>query len=245
MSTPAQLPAEETAGGEPETSIIKQPRNPKKIGIIAAVIVLVLAVIAAVVVWTVPVFGVRTIEVTGNQHVPTPHVQELTGIAEGDNLVRVDTGEVAAQVVSDPWVDSVTVTRSLPSTIRVEIVERAAVAYTDTADGTTLIDASGVPFVIDAPPPTAINITGDGSEDEQVLAGAVDIAAALPEELREMVAHLHADDEFSYTLVLHDDRRILWGSSTDNANKALAMETVVTQEGQEWNITDPQMVTVR
>lgn len=204
-----------------------------------------LLVVAAVVVWAFPVFKVSAIEVTGNERVTEETVWELTGVPEGENLLRVDTVAAASGVVSDPWVSAATVTRQLPSTLKVELEERTVVAYREGDDGPVLIDSEGAPFIVESPPEGAVLVTGDAADEEPVLAGAVDIAAAIPAEVREQVATLEAESPRSYTFVLHDGRRVYWGASTDNANKALAMETVLHRDGSEWDISNPELVTVR
>ena len=222
----------------------RRGRGGRRIALLVVAAVAV-AVIAAVVVWAFPVFKVSTIEVTGNERVSEEAVWELTGVPEGENLLRVDTVAAASGVVSDPWVSAATVTRQLPSTLKVELQERTVVAYRDGDDGPVLIDSEGTPFIVAPPPEGAVLVAGDAADDERVLSGAVDIAAAIPAEVREQVAALEAESPRSYTFVLHDGRRVHWGASTDNANKALAMETVLLREGSEWDVSNPELVTVR
>lgn len=222
----------------------RRGRGGRRIALLVAAAA-VAAVIAAVVVWAFPVFKVSAIEVTGNERVTEETVWELTGVPEGENLLRVDTVAAASGVVSDPWVSAATVTRQLPSTLKVELQERTVVAYREGDDGPVLIDSTGTPFIVGAPPEGAVRVAGDAADEEAVLAGAVDIAAAIPAGVREQVATLEAESARSYTFVLHDGRRVYWGASTDNANKALAMETVLQRDGSEWDISNPELVTVR
>ena len=55
---------------------------------VAAVVAVVL--LAAVVVWLFPVIRVNSIEVSGTERVSAETVLEDSGIAEGDNLLRID-----------------------------------------------------------------------------------------------------------------------------------------------------------
>lgn len=246
MSTPANEnlsrdDADPDAGPAEEA----RPRRGRRGAIIGVALALILAVAAVVVVYTVPVFAVRTIEVTGAARVADEDVRAATGVAEGTNLLRVDTADAAAGVVANPWVDQATVDRSLPSTLVVEVVERTPVAFIDTPEGTMLIDGTGHPIVAAEPPAEAVHITGAAADDEEALAGAVEIAGSLNDELRTQVATVEAGDQYTYTLLLGDGRRVFWGEAIDNENKALALETVVQREGGEWNISNPSLVTVR
>lgn len=252
MSTPAN--AHDTGGsvtrastGVPPESRVpdEAPRRSRKGMILGILLALVLALVGAVVVYTVPVFAVNQIEVTGNRQVATEDIRAATRVPEGENLLRVDTVAAASGVVSDPWIEQATVHRALPSTLVVDVVERTAVAWIDSPEGVTLIDASGTPFIQAEPPAGAVHVTGSATDDEAVLAGAVDVAASLTDELRTQVDSVAADDQYSYTLLLSDGRRVFWGESVDNENKALALETVVQREGGEWNISNPALVTVR
>lgn len=207
--------------------------------------VLVLAALSAAVVWAFPVFRVATVEVVGNERVSAEAVRESLGGPEGENLLRVDTVAAAAAVVGDPWVREATVSRHLPGTLRVELVERTVIAYREEPEGAVLIDVDGTSFLRGVPPEGAVQITGSAAEEGKILAGAVDIAATLSAEVRAEVDVLEAESAHSYILLLRDGRRIHWGASMDNGNKALAMETVLLRGGTEWDISNPELVTVR
>ena len=46
-------------------------------------------------------------------------------------------------------------------------------------------------------------------------------------------------------LRLREGRTVVWGAAEDNANKALALESVLQMEGTEFNISNPELVTTR
>ena len=56
---------------------------------------------------------------------------------------------------------------------------------------------------------------------------------------------LEVKSAYSMTFRLKDDRSVFWGASEDNANKALAFETVLKMEGGQWNISNPELVTTK
>lgn len=215
--------------------------------LIAAVLagLVALAVIVTGVVWAFPVFKVTEYDIIGTERLPVETVQEATGVAPGDNLVRVDAQEAAAGVAQLPWVRTATVTRQWPSTLGVEITERRAVLFADEEDGTHLIDETGTPFIIDTPPEGAVEVTGEGRDDPEVLAAVTEVVESLPEHVRGQVARVDAPSDRDIELHLHDGRTVYWGSAQNNHDKALAMETVLTRQGQHWNISSPTMVTVR
>lgn len=204
-----------------------------------------LALVVTGVLWAFPVFKVTEYDVTGNERLSAEAVQEATGVAPGENLMRVDAQQAAAGVAGLPWVRTATVARQWPSTLQVEITERRVVLYADRPDGTHLIDETGTPFIIDAPPETAIEVTGEGSDDPEVLASVTEVVEAVPEHVRAQVARVDAPSDRDIEFHLDDGRTVYWGAAQNNHDKALAMEKVLSREGQHWNVSSPTMVTVR
>ena len=82
-------------------------------------------------------------------------------------------------------------------------------------------------------------------ENKEQMRDAVAIAASISSGARAQVAALEANGRYSFVLRLHDNRRVVWGASEDNANKSLAFETVLQREGAEFNISNPELITAR
>lgn len=211
---------------------------------ISAIGLVLLAVLWAVVYFT-PLFAVKNVEVEGNQHLDEETVVAAAGVAEGTPLARVNMRETASNVVSLPWAKTATASRKWPSTVLVEVQENKAVAFVGSSDGARLIDPEGKEFAVDTPPENAVELTGSATSDDAARRGAVDIAAALSDPGRGAVASIEAKSKYEFVLNLKDDRTVVWGASEDNANKALALDTVVQREGQEFNVTNPRQVTVK
>lgn len=217
----------------------------KKLWALIVAAVVAVALIVGVVVWTVPVFKVSQFEITGNTHVDAAQVQEATGIAPGSNLLRTDARGAAAGVATLPWVSSATVSRQFPDTVVVEVKERDVVAWVNAGDGPHLIDSQGEEFFIDNPPETAVEVVGNAEPGSPEMESAVHIISALPAELRSQVQFLDAKGPNSFIFRLKDERTVNWGASEDNANKALAFESVLKMDGQHWDITNPELVSRR
>lgn len=71
------------------------------------------------------------------------------------------------------------------------------------------------------------------------------MASSISGPSREAVESIEARSPNTFVLKLNDGRTVVWGASENNANKALALDTVLQREGQEFNISNPQQVTVR
>ncbi len=206
---------------------------------------LAVLLLAVVVMWVFPVLRVNNYAVTGNVHSPEENVIEATGVARGDNLVRVDAGQAARGVVELPWIRSATVSRQWPSTLVVDVTERQALLYSRETDGDHLIDEEGRPFLIGVPPDDSVEVTGDLREDLEVLADVAAVISSLPGHVREMVSTIDVPGRYELTLHLHDGRTFYWGASDGNHDKALAMQTAIQRPGEHWNVSNPTLLTLR
>jgi cell division protein FtsQ len=73
---------------------------------------------------TSPRFAVRKIDVTGAQRRTAQDVARAGGLEIGANVFALDLESVRGRIAQDPWIESATVTRKLPSTIQIAVVER-------------------------------------------------------------------------------------------------------------------------
>lgn len=219
-------------------------KNRRRAIAIAAAVVLLLAALAAILPFT-PALQVKNIAVDGAQHTSAEEVADASGVALGTPMGRVDTHAAAVGVAGLPWVKSVTARRQWPSTLQIAVEEHVAVAYVVDGEGSHLIDASGERFAVDTPPEGAVEITGDAARDDQAASRAVDVVASISEAVRGEVASVEAPSPYVFVLHLRDDKTVVWGASEDNANKALALETVLQRDGAEFNLSSPGQITVR
>jgi cell division protein FtsQ len=93
---------------------------------------------------TVKLAAYDQIEVVGNHYVPRNVVTERFASDLGQSILRVPLQARRQALEAIPWVAQVAVQRTLPSRIRVEITERAPVAFLRTTAGLALVDAHGV-----------------------------------------------------------------------------------------------------
>lgn len=213
-------------------------------GIVAAVVAV--ALIAGVVLWTVPILKVRNFQVEGLHQLEPAQVEEAAGVPEGENLLRVNAREAASGVAGLDWVDSATVSRDFPSTLTINVAEHKAVAFVKRDNKPILIDDKGEEFTSAEPPAGTVEVTGSVDSGSSQTQDAVRAIAALSDEVRNQVATLEVADQYSLTFTTKDGRRVFWGASDSNdEDKAHAFATVLKMEGREWNISNPELVTTR
>ena len=70
-----------------------------------------------------PLFGARSVTVTGNVHESAAQVIDAAGLANQPPLLDVDTGAVAARLERLPWVRTASVSVSWPDGVRIRVTE--------------------------------------------------------------------------------------------------------------------------
>ena len=169
-----------------------------------------------------PVFAVSEIEFTGLHQLPQSRMSEHFNV-RGANILALQTGELLAPALKDPWVRSVDVQRRLPGKLSIAVEEREAAAiwqvqgrqYLIDRDGTVLEETrskSGLPVIQDQD--GASPVPGDKRNAETV-ALARTLTEVLPVELGEKAVGF---EYLSYGgLVVETDkgRRARFGDAAD------------------------------
>lgn len=88
-------------------------------------------------------FLVREVTVRGNSRLPTSEVERLLAGLRSENVFRVDFESYRRRVLDSSWVDQVSLSRVLPSTIVVEVVERTPLAIARLDSQLYLVDQTG------------------------------------------------------------------------------------------------------
>jgi cell division protein FtsQ len=88
-------------------------------------------------------FEMTSLQVAGASPFAADDIVAATGLKKHDPILGLDLNAVRAKVLQVGWVDSATVTRMLPNTLVVRIVERTPVAVWQVGGRTGVIDAKG------------------------------------------------------------------------------------------------------
>lgn len=91
-------------------------------------------------------FAVRHVELDASRRSSDREVLEQAGVRLGDNLLALDIRAAEQRLLSNPWVRSVNIARKLPHTLRIQMVEREALALAALDGSLFLVEASGEPF---------------------------------------------------------------------------------------------------
>lgn len=87
-----------------------------------------------------PLLDVEEIQVVGVAPERVAAVGRAAGIGVGDSIVTFLPGSVTGNVRDLPWVDTVSVTRDFPDTVRIRVTERQPVAWVAAGPRVLLVD---------------------------------------------------------------------------------------------------------
>lgn len=90
-----------------------------------------------------PRFAIRTVEVGGNVRRTAHQIAKRAGLEVGQNIFALELTAAQAAIESDEWIERAEVTRELPGTVRVHVVEREARAVAVVRGQLYLVDPGG------------------------------------------------------------------------------------------------------
>ncbi|MBN2624183.1 MAG: FtsQ-type POTRA domain-containing protein [Acidimicrobiales bacterium] len=237
------------AAAPPVSSVVVDPRMRKRrirvrrdagrrrLKWVTWVLAVAVLVVGGLVATRTPLLDVDRVTVTGIENTSRDEVVAATGVAVGDPLLHVDLGAAARRVEELPWVAGARVERSWPSTVKVQVTEREAVAVVQvTDDHAAVVDAEGwvlaieprgADDVVETGAPLALTgidgRVGQGQRLDDEARDALAVAAAVSERMPGTVAAVSTDLEAE----LVDGGTVRFGSTDHLDEKITAVQTVL------------------
>ncbi|WP_433622507.1 cell division protein FtsQ/DivIB [Nocardia sp. CA-120079] len=211
-------------------------------GLLGVCVLTVVVVLA----WFTPVLSASTVEIDGLVAVPEEQVRDKLEIPSGRSMLRIDTDAMARRVASIQKVRTARVQRVFPSTVKVTVVERTPVLFWDSPQGAHLLDAEGVEFAIEeAPIGVPMLTTEHPGGDDPVTRAAASVLSVLPAALVVQVDEVVARSISDISMNLRDGRTVLWGGTNDAERKAAVVMPLLTRDGTVFDVSSPNLVTVK
>ena len=172
--------------------------------------------------WFGPALSVRTVEVTGAQHLTGAQVAQVAGLAGGASVLSVDAEADRTKLLNQTWVQGATVIPQLPGSVLVEISEWQPVAIYHSGANPQLFLMSDQAVIL-APAPSAaglIDVQGPSGADpkvgqrpiEQVLLTAiVNMQRGFPALLGQQVSGFIFDSCGNLTLIAKRGWKVYFG----------------------------------
>jgi cell division protein FtsQ len=209
-------------------------------------LVSVVVVGLGLVLYFTPIMSARNIVVTGLGAVTQDEVISAAAVPPGTPLLQVNTDTVAERVAAIRRVASARVQRQYPSTLRVTVIERLPIVVKDYPDGPHLFDKDGVDFASAPRPPGVPYLDAEqpGPSDPPTKA-ALQVMTALRPEVAGQIGRIAAPSVAAITLTLTDGRVVVWGTTDRTEEKALKLAALLTQPGQTYDVSSPDLPTVK
>lgn len=189
---------------------------------VVAAVVLVALVVGAI--WLFlfsSVLAVQQVDVQGTKGLRPAEVRAVAGLGEAEPLARVDLDDVRTRVQALALVRSAEVTRQWPDTVVIEVEERVAIAIVEIGGELRGLDLDGVVFDEYAQPPADLpRVETSADAGREALREAAAVVSALPESLAAKVDHVEVATVDQISLVLRDERVVVWGSAEQSDVKA-------------------------
>jgi cell division protein FtsQ len=209
-------------------------------------LVSVIAVGLGLLLYFTPIMAARSTVIVGLNTISQEEILQAAAVVPDTPLLQIDTDAVAERVATIRRVASARVQREYPSTLRITVVERVPVVVKDYPDGPHLFDRDGVDFATDTPPLGLPYLDADnpGPTDAPTKA-ALQVLLALRPEVAGQVGRIAAPSVASITLTLIDGREVIWGTTDRTEEKALKLGALLTQPGRTYDVSSPDLPTVK
>lgn len=211
--------------------------------------------------WFGPALSVRSVEVTGAEHLTSDQVAQLAGLEGGASVLSVDAEADRHKLLNQTWVQGATVIPQLPGTVLVEISEWQPVAVYHSGPNTQLFLMSDQAVVL-APAPSAnglVDVQGPNGADpkvgqrpiEQVLLTAlINMQRGFPALLGQQVSGFIFDSCGNLTLIAKRGWKVYFGrvltpeEFTTLHDKVAALKAIQGRGQVNYNSSDLEYVNV-
>jgi len=189
-------------------------------------------VVALVAVTYSPVLAVDRVTVGGVRRTEPAQVLRAAGLDSGDLMLALDEADLRREVAELPWVRRVSVARSWPGTVRLQITERTPVAFVARSRGRfALVDESArVLEVGKGKAPGLARLAGAGpGRPGETLAGQTEplaVAAALEGPVGLYIGAIHRRPD-GLELELRTGGWVRFGPATEVPEKLVALNAVL------------------
>ncbi len=222
-------------------------RRPWRRALLVVLAAATLGLLAWVVGWSTWL-GLDDVEVTGVTGPEAAAVVKLVDVPLGTPLARVDTEAVGARVRERVTIAEVSVRRSWPGTLTVEVVPRSAALVVRNPQGRLeVVDAEGVSFgTVRAVPKGVPVVTATGAEGttREALLSSLALLEALPADLAGKVSGIKVSSANLITFTL-GERTVVWGGGEDSARKVAILTALLRTKAKVIDVSAPDTPVTR
>lgn len=126
-----------------ENELILKRRKKKKIKRIILVTLLLVSILITLCL-KLPFFNIKYIKVKGNNNITQSEIIKASKIYVNNNIFYININKSEKKIEENSYINDAKITRKLPNTIIINIVERNAKFYIDKEDGKYVLDNNAV-----------------------------------------------------------------------------------------------------
>lgn len=199
------------------------------------IIITIITIIVLLLVLSSSLFGIRKIEIDGNQKLTDDSIISLSKLELYQNIFKFNKLEVINNIKDNAYIENVNVSRKLPGTVKITITEREPKYMLQLADSYAYINNQGYILEITTEKlelPILIGISTDNSdivpgnrinvEDLKKLDKVIKIyETAKSNELSDLITKIDISDDNNYALILEKEGKKVYLGECSNLNTKL------------------------
>lgn len=208
---------------------------------------ILLVIIIGVIVFlcTSGLFNICQIEIIGNEQITQEQILELSEIQLGDNVFLCQKTKTKNNLITNPYVQNIKITRKLPDKIQIEIIEKQKAYQIQLDTGYAYIDNQGyileiAEIKIDKPMLQGYTTAKDDifpgnrliEEDLERLGDVLKIVKSSSEiQIQDNITTINIENKNNYILTLQELKKVIYvGNQSNLANKMLYIKAIIERE---------------
>lgn len=224
----------------------KKKRKKKKNHKLLKVIIPTISLISGGIIFalTAPIFNISSIEVKGNNKIPSETIISLSELKKGENIFRFNN-KVKEKIKENNYIEEVEIQRNLPGNLLITVKEREVLYQIKLLNSYAYIDKNGYILEIssvkaEAPIILGFNITENELIDKkrievadlQVLKDILKISEAAKEvEIEKLITEINIENKENYVLYIEsENKKIYLGEAKNLTNKMLYIKKMLENE---------------
>ena len=229
---------------EKELEQIEQKRKLIK-GIAKKIFILLVAITAIVLFMMSPLFSITNINVQDNNKITEQSVISLSELQIGQNIFSISKSRIEKLISENPYIESVSVTRNLPSTIVIKIKERQATFMIEIGGAYAYLNNQGYILEIASENIGVPIIQGTVTETEKITPGnRLDVEdlkkldtvlkimeSAKSNEIVQMITKIDIENDDNYILTLEQEGKTVYlGDATSINTRMLYLKEIIERQ---------------
>ena len=235
------------SGNSIATTSKRRKTKPKKRTSYSFFVLLVTVIGTVLISLFTPIFNISAISVTGNSKLKTEDIITASGLRYGTNIFRTKMSGAAKVLKSIPYVEEISVSRSLPGTVKINITERKPVGYVRFMGSYICLDGNG--YVLEVLPnigeqklPVITGITFNQFnlgekltvDSEQKLELIVScVKEIIQQDMLEVVSEINVEDIDNVHLKINGQMQVVVGDGLRLSYKMNFLKQVVNDLGED------------